>query len=72
MEIPCPKCGEMVVVSGLGRKPLNISVKIVCDVLQAHHSVKVAAEYLNCSPGYIFKVLKANRLTLKKVRENHL
>ena len=53
----------------LGRKRLNIPLKNVCESLQAHHSVKVVAQELNCSEGYIFKVLKANGLKLKDVIE---
>ena len=67
MIVQCPHCGKSVVVNGLGRKPLNIPLKIVCEALQAHHSVVAAAQELNCSQGYIFKVQKANGLKLKDV-----
>ncbi len=67
MIIPCPHCGKPVVVNGLGRKPLNIPLKNVCEVLQAHSSVVEAARELGCSPAYIFGVLKANELKLKDV-----
>jgi len=67
MIIRCPNCGEKVVVSGLGRKSLNIPLKNVYEALQAHGSVAAAADKLGCSPGYIFKVLKANGLKLKDV-----
>jgi len=67
MKIVCPKCGEDIEVSGLGRKPLNIPLKNVCESLQAYHSVKAVAQELNCSEAYIFSVLKANRLKLKDV-----
>lgn len=67
MIIPCPHCGKPVVVNGLGRKPLNIPLKNVCETLQAHRSVAAAANELNCSQGYIFGVLKANGLKLKDV-----
>ena len=67
MIIPCPHCGKPVVVNGLGRKPLNIPLKNVCETLQAHRSVATAANELNCSQGYIFGVLKANGLKLKDV-----
>lgn len=70
MIVQCPNCGHPVVVNGLGRKPLNIPLKNVCESLQAHHSVVVAAaQELNCSEGYIFKVLKAHGLKLKDVIE---
>lgn len=48
MIVECPHCGKPVVVNGLGRKPLNISLKNVCE-LQGHHSVKAVAQELNCS-----------------------
>jgi len=67
MIVQCPYCGKTVVVNGLGRKPLNISLKIVCESLQAHRNIVAAANELNCSQGYIFGVLKANGLKLKDV-----
>ena len=67
MRILCPHCGESVEVNGLGRKPLNIPLKNVCEALQAHCSVVAAAQELDCSQGYIFNVLKANGLKLKDV-----
>jgi len=67
MIIACPKCGEKVVVNGLGRKPLNIPLKNAYDALQAHGSVAGAANELGCSQRYIFKVLKANGLRLKDI-----
>ena len=67
MIVLCPHCGKSVVVNGLGRKPLNIPLKNVCEALQAYRSVVAAAQELNCSQGYIFKVLTANGLKLKDV-----
>jgi len=67
MKIQCPHCGKSVVVNGLGRKPLNIPLKNVCEALRKHPNVEAAAKELNCSQPYIFKVLKANRLKLKDV-----
>ena len=67
MIVQCPNCGESVVVNGLGRKPLNIPLKNVCEALQAQHNIVAAARELGCSPAYIFGVLKANRLKLKDV-----
>jgi hypothetical protein len=67
MIIKCPHCGKSVVVNGLGRKPLNIPLKNVCEALQTYRSVVAAAQELNCSQGYIFKVLKDNGLKLKDV-----
>lgn len=67
MKVRCPNCGQPVSVSGLGRKPLNIPLKNVCEALQAHRSVMAAARELGCSQGYIFKALKDNGLRLKDV-----
>ena len=67
MIVQCPHCGKSVVVNGLGRKRLNIPLKNVCESLQAHHSVKEAAQELGCSQSYIFGILKANGLRLKDV-----
>lgn len=67
MLVQCPHCGKTVVVNGLGRKPLNIPLKNVCDALQAHRSVGMAAKELNCSRGYIFNKLKAHGLKLRNV-----
>lgn len=67
MKVQCQNCGQSVVVNGFGRKPLNIPLKNVCEALQAHRSVAIAAKELGCSPGYIFKVLKSNGLKLKEV-----
>lgn len=67
MLVQCPHCGERIVVNGLGRKPLNIPLKNVCESLQAHRNVVAAANELGCSQAYIFGVLKANGLKLKDV-----
>ena len=67
MIISCPKCGEKVAVNGLGRKRLNIPLKNVYECLTKHRSVARAAQELECSQGYIFKVLKANGVNLKDV-----
>ena len=67
MIIQCPKCGEKVAVKGLGRKPLNIPLKNVCDALQNNSSISVAANSLGCSRAYIYRVLKANGLSLRDV-----
>ena len=67
MIVQCPHCGKSVAVSGLGRKPLNIPLKIVCECLKEHRSVGAAANELGCSQAYIFGVLKANGLRLKDV-----
>jgi DNA-directed RNA polymerase subunit RPC12/RpoP len=67
MIVSCPKCGEKIVVKGLGRKPLNIPLKNVCECLKKHRSVAGTANELGCSESYIFKVLKANGLRLRDV-----
>ena len=67
MKIECPNCGELVVIHGLGRKPLDIGVIKVYDALQRYRSVKAAADGLGCSRGYIYKVLKAEGLTVQEV-----
>ena len=64
MEIQCPKCGELILLNSFGRKPLNITVKNVCDALQKHHNITAAAEELGCSRAYIYRVLKKNNLSL--------
>jgi len=70
MKVFCPHCGQEVVVNGLGRKRLNIPLKNICECLQAHRSVGVAAQELNCSEAYIFNVLKANGLKLRDAINN--
>jgi len=67
MIVQCPHCGKTVVVNGLGRKPLNIPLKNICEALRGHSSVEAAAQELGCSQAYIFKVLKDNGLRLKDV-----
>jgi len=61
MKIQCPKCSETFILNGLGRKPLNISDKNVYAALQSHPTKAAAAEYLNCSVGYINSILKRKR-----------
>ena len=67
MKIVCPKWGEDIEVSGLGRKRLNIPLKNVCESLRAYRNVLAVAKELGCSQGYIFGVLKTNGLKLKDV-----
>ncbi len=69
MIVQCPNCGKSVTVNGLGRKPLNIPLKNICECLRRHCSVEAAAQELNCSEAYIFAALKANGLKLKDVIE---
>lgn len=67
MIVQCPHCGQPVSVNGLGRKPLNIPLKNVLESLQAHRDVTSVARELNCSPSYIFGVLKKSGLKLNEV-----
>jgi hypothetical protein len=65
--VECPNCGEGVVVNGLGRKPLNVAVKNVCDALRDSTTVSGAASKLGCSRGYIYKVLAEHGMKPKDV-----
>lgn len=67
MIVQCPHCGKSVAVSGLGRKRLDIPLKNVCECLSRYCSVAEAAQELGCSQGYVFNILKANRLKVKDV-----
>ena len=70
--ITCPNCGSKVPIAKmnrLGRKPLNISVKNVCDTLRDCRDIALAAEKLGCSRGYIYKVLKSEGLGPRQVIE---
>jgi len=69
MIIQCPHCGERVVVNGLGRKRLNISLKNICEALQSERCVVAAARKLHCSQGYIFNALKAQGLKPRDIIE---
>jgi AraC-like DNA-binding protein len=67
-HITCPHCGgEVPVVNRLGRRPLNIGVKIIYDTLRQSCSVALAAEKLGCSRGYIYQELKKQGMTPKQV-----
>ena len=68
MKVQCPNCGEKVVVKGIGRKPLNIPLKNVCDTLRQCHTVTATAKKLNCSRAYVYKVLKEAGLTMNGVK----
>lgn len=67
MKILCPRCGETIEVGGLGRKPLNIPLKIIYEKIQSLRDIAKVADELHCSEGYIFNLLKANNLKLKDV-----
>ncbi len=63
MKVKCSNCGKSIVVNGLGRKPFNMSVTEVYDALRLHCSVSGAANHLECSRAYIYKILKAHGMT---------
>lgn len=61
--VTCPHCGNKVPTTNrLGRKPLNIGVKNICDTLRDCRDIALAAEKLGCSRGYIYKVLGQHEL----------
>lgn len=62
MILNCPRCGEPVIVNGLGRKRLNIPLKNICEALCSCRNVAAAARELHCSEGYIFNALKTQGL----------
>jgi hypothetical protein len=67
-HINCPVCGaEIPITHSSGRKPLNLSVNLICDTLKRTHSIKDAAEELGCSRAYIYKVLKTQKTTLDEI-----
>lgn len=49
MKVQCPNCGEFVPVKGIGRKPLNIPLKNVCDAIQTYRSVRISLNSAACS-----------------------
>ena len=67
MKIECPHCGKTVVVNGLGRRPLNVGVEIVCDALRTHGSVTAAAKALGLSRGYVYHELAKHGTTPRDV-----
>ena len=69
MLVQCPHCGGSVTVNGFGRRRLGLAVTKVYDTLRLRRSVRLAANELGCSRAYIYKVLKAEGLTVEKVIE---
>jgi hypothetical protein len=68
MIVQCPHCGMIVHLGRVtGREPLSITVKNVCDALQAHGTVTAAAKELGCSRGYIYHELAKYGTTPKEV-----
>jgi hypothetical protein len=68
MEIRCQRCGHLVLVGGIGRRRLNISVKNVTDTLRAWRSVSRAAEILNCSRGLVYLRLREGGFSVDDFR----
>jgi len=55
----CPKCQTQIPITHkIGRKPLNIGVKNICDALRDSYTVTQAAKKLDCSRAYLYKTLK--------------
>jgi AraC-like DNA-binding protein len=71
MNVQCPNCGHLIAVKGLGRKPLNIPLKNIIELLQVHYSIGKVAELLGCSEGYIYGILKRNGLRLKDLVDKY-
>ncbi len=67
MKKTCPQCGAVIEINGLGRKRLNHTVIFVYDTLKLYRTVTATAKQLNCSRGYIYKVLKENGLSVNEV-----
>ncbi|MDP2919428.1 MAG: hypothetical protein Q8O43_04325 [Dehalococcoidia bacterium] len=65
--ITCPHCGKVAATLGIGRAATNIVVTDICDALRLCRSVPLAAEKLGCSRGLVYKILKANGLTVAGV-----
>ena len=68
--IMCPHCGKKVVLAKtnrLGRKPLNIGVKNICDTLQDCGDIALTAEKLGCSRAYIYQELGKHGLKPRNV-----
>jgi hypothetical protein len=65
MQVKCPKCGELMLIDGLGRRAFNIPVTEVCDALSRVKKVLAAAELLTFFQTYISRYLKLTDLWLK-------
>jgi hypothetical protein len=63
----CPVCGHQIQVQVLGRKPLNIPLKNICEALRSCQDIQEAANQLKCSQGYIYNALKVRGLKLREV-----
>ena len=67
MKVVCPNCGNEVIVSGLGRPPLNLDGIKVLASLQANGSVTATAKEYAVSRGSIRNTLKGIGLTAKEI-----
>jgi hypothetical protein len=69
--VTCPHCSKQVPIPNtgkvLGRKPLDIDVKNICDALTAYRDIALAAKSLHCSRGYIYAELKKHGMTPKEI-----
>lgn len=69
-HVTCPDCGKQVPIpkpGNLGRKPLDIDVKNICDTLKTYRDIALAANSLHCSRGHIYGELKKHGMTPKEV-----
>ena len=72
IRVTCPNCQySFAVKSPSGRKPLNIPFINICEALQHYRDVKLAADSLGCSVGYIYKVLGQQGKSPKDVIPDH-
>ena len=69
MKITCPCCHTEITVNGLGRKKLDMPVKNIYDALARYSSITLAAESLGCSRGYIYKILKEQKVNIPGVSD---
>ncbi len=76
MSMKCPHCGKVIpncrVASRIGRRRLNINSQTICETLSEQKNVKKAAYLLNCSVGYIYKVLKPLKLNPSKIARGEI
>ena len=63
MKVQCSNCGESITVNNLGRRPFDMPVTKVYDALRLYRSVSGAANNLECSRAYIYKILKIHGVT---------
>ncbi len=66
MKISCPHCGKEFLLSGLGRKKINVSVKNIYDKLATGESIPTVAQELGCSRAYIYNLLNKQKIKFSK------